>query len=161
VTELCIEAGDLGSAEVRSLLAEHLADMHATSPAESVHALDVEALAVPSVTFWTARRGGELLGCGALRHLSDGHGEVKSMRTARHARGTGVASRLLDHIIAEGRRRGYARLSLETGTQPFFAPARRLYRRRGFVDCPPFDTYVPDPHSVFLTLVLDGADRRR
>lgn len=154
MSELRIEGGDLASPEVRALLAEHLADMHATSPAESVHALDVGALTEPAVTFWTARRDGELLGCGALRHLGDGHGEVKSMRTARHARGTGVASRLLEHIVAEGRRRGYARLSLETGTQPFFAPARRLYRRYGFVDCPPFDAYRPDPHSAFLTLAL-------
>jgi putative acetyltransferase len=156
VTDLRIETGDLASPDVRSLLAEHLADMHATSPADSVHALDTEALAVPAVTFWTVRREGELLGCGALRHLTDVHGEVKSMRTARHARGTGVASRLLEHIVAEGHRRGYARLSLETGTQPFFAPARRLYRRYGFVDCPPFDTYQPDPNSTFLTLALDG-----
>lgn len=160
MTELRIETGELARPDVRSLLAEHLADMHATSPADSVHALDLEALAAPAVTFWTVRREGELLGCGALRRLTDAHGEVKSMRTARHARGTGVASRLLDHIVAEAYRRGYTRLSLETGTQPFFAPAHRLYRRYGFVDCPPFDGYRPDPNSAFLTLVLDGGGRR-
>lgn len=161
MTSLRIEPGDLTSPDVRALLAEHLTDMYATSPPESVHALDTEALQVPEVTFWTVRKAGVLLGCGALRRLTAEHGEIKSMRTARHARGTGVASRLLDHITAEARRRGYARLSLETGAQPYFAPARRLYRGRGFVDCPPFGHYAPDPNSVFLTLPLGGTPVRR
>ncbi|GAA4215605.1 GNAT family N-acetyltransferase [Actinocatenispora rupis] len=161
MTPLCIEPGDLTSPDVRALLAEHLTDMYATSPPESVHALDTEALQVPEVTFWTVRKAGVLLGCGALRRLTAEHGEIKSMRTARHARGTGVASRLLDHITAEARRRGYARLSLETGAQPYFAPARRLYRGRGFVDCAPFGDYAPDPNSVFLTLPLGGTPVRR
>lgn len=153
--------------DVRRLLDEHLADMFATSPAESVHALDHSALLAPSVTFWTARDDdGALLGCGALSELAadggvpadgavhPGHGEIKSMRTAAAARGRGVASALLTEIVAEARRRRYTRVSLETGTQDFFAPARRLYARHGFAECGPFGSYVLDPNSTFMTLEL-------
>ncbi len=152
VIEIAVE--DPARADVVALLAEHLADMHATSPAESVHALDVTALRVPAVTFWTARRDGALLGCAALKELEPGHGEVKSMRTATGSRGAGVATALLVHVLDEGRRRGYARISLETGSQEFFAPARRLYARHGFSECGPFADYVLDPHSVFFTRLL-------
>jgi putative acetyltransferase len=140
--------------DVTRLLTEHLADMHATSPAESVHALDVTGLQAASVTFWTARRAHELLGCAALKELADDHGEVKSMRTAPAARGAGVGAALVAHVIAEARSRGYARLSLETGPQDFFAPARRLYARHGFEECGPFGDYRLDPHSVFFSLAL-------
>jgi putative acetyltransferase len=140
--------------DVALLVDEHLADMHATSPPESVHALDVVALQVPTVTFWTARRDGALLGCAALKELAPTHGEVKSMRTAAAVRGAGVATALLLHVLDEARRRGYTRLSLETGSQDFFAPARRLYVRHGFTECGPFADYVPDPNSVFLTREL-------
>ena len=144
--------------DVRRLLDEHLTDMYATSPPESVHALDHSALLAPTVTFWTARDDdGTLLGCGALSELGDPgntHAEIKSMRTAAHARGRGVASALLDTLLAEARRRGRTRVSLETGTQDFFAPARRLYARHGFTECGPFGSYTLDPHSVFMTLEL-------
>ncbi|AEG44314.1 GNAT family N-acetyltransferase [Isoptericola variabilis] len=148
-------------ADVRALLDEHLADMHATSPPKSVHALDAAALLAPGVTFLTARApDGLLLGCGALSELAPsaagapGHGELKSMRTARTARGRGVATAVLARLLGLARERGYARVSLETGSQDFFAPARRLYARHGFVECGPFGSYVPDPHSVFMTLEL-------
>ena len=140
--------------DVTRLLAEHLADMHATSPAESVHALDVTGLLASTVTFWSARRDGELLGCGALKELAADHGEVKSMRTAEGARGQGVASALLRHLMHEAGLRGYSRLSLETGSQDYFAPARRLYARHGFEECGPFGDYRLDPHSMFFTRVL-------
>ncbi|WP_369375568.1 GNAT family N-acetyltransferase [Promicromonospora sp. Populi] len=149
-------------ADVRTLLDEHLTDMFATSPPESVHALDHSALLAPSLTFWTARDDdGALLGCGALSALDPVHppevdAEIKSMRTATHARGRGVASALLDAILTEARRRRYTRVSLETGTQDYFAPARRLYARHGFTECGPFGTYTLDPHSVFMTLELPG-----
>ncbi|QAY71040.1 GNAT family N-acetyltransferase [Xylanimonas protaetiae] len=138
--------------DVVVLLAEHLADMYATSPAESVHALDPAALAGPGITFVTARDAtGTLLGCGALTTLGPGHGELKSMRTAAGARGRGVATAVLEHLLALAAQRGCARVSLETGTEDYFAAARRLYARHGFVECPPFGAYVLDPHSVFLT----------
>ena len=144
--------------DVRRLLDEHLTDMFATSPAESVRALHHTALRAPAGTFWTARDdGGTLLVCGALKELDDAdatHGEIKSMRTAGPARGRGVASALLDVVLAEAERRGYGRVSLETGTQDYFAPARRLYARHGFAQCGPFGSYVLDPHSVFMTLEL-------
>jgi len=145
--------------DVRRLLDEHLADMFATSPAESVHALDHLALSAPSITFWTAREGGALLGCGALKLLNSPaesavQGEIKSMRTAAAARGRGVATLMLRHILNDARNRNLERLYLETGTEEFFAPARRLYARHGFTECPPFADYVLDPNSVFMELRL-------
>lgn len=142
-------------ADVVALLQEHLADMRATSPPESIHALDVDALAVPAITFVTARDDGVLLGCGALKALGDGHAEIKSMRTTDAARGRGVATEVLGWLLAEARARGLTRVSLETGTQDYFAAAHRLYVRHGFVDCEPFGDYTLDPHSRFLTLALD------
>lgn len=140
--------------DVLALLEEHLVDMYATSPAESVHALDPEALARPEISFWTARVEGSLLGCAALRRLSDEHAELKSMRTTPLARRRGVAGRLLDHVLGEARVRGHRRISLETGVEDYFAPARNLYLTRGFVECGPFADYALDPHSVFLTREL-------
>ncbi|MFK4295815.1 putative acetyltransferase [Arthrobacter sp. GAS37] len=154
-----VEPDDPARADVNQLLSEHLADMFATSPAESVHALDHSALSAPSITFWTARDGGTLLGCGALKLIesSDGaakHGEIKSMRTTASARGRGVATLVLKHILDEARSRNYEHIFLETGTEDYFAPARRLYVRNGFTQCPPFADYTLDPHSVFMELRL-------
>jgi putative acetyltransferase len=149
-----IVVDDLSGPEVAALLAEHLDDMRASSPPESKHALDLEALRRPDVTFWTVWSGDALLGFGALRELDTTHGEIKSMRTASAAQGRGVGSALVRHVVAEARRRGYRRLSLETGSSDHFAPARRLYERHGFVPCAPFGDYRPDRHSVHLTLVL-------
>ena len=145
--------------DVHELLSEHLADMFATSPAESVHALDHSALSAPSIAFWTAREDGNLLGCGALKLLDSPsgparHGELKSMRTTASARGRGVATRLLLHILDDARSRNLERIYLETGTENYFAPARRLYARHGFTECQPFAEYRPDPNSVFMELRL-------
>jgi putative acetyltransferase len=128
--------------------------MRLHSPPESVHALDLEALRKPDITFWSAWQDAELLGCGALKELDLLHGEIKSMRTAaRHLR-KGIAARLLRHIIEEAERRSYRRLSLETGSMEAFAPARRLYTRFGFRQCGPFGSYSEDPNSVFMTREL-------
>lgn len=152
-----------GSADVQQLLSEHLTDMFATSPAESVHALDAAALSGPDIAFWTAREDSEVLGCGALKLLEPGgagtrQGEIKSMRTAAHARGRGIGALLLTRILVEARRIGYHRLYLETGSQDYFAPARRLYQRHGFSICGPFAGYVHDPNSVYMTLDLGPAE---
>ncbi|SDT58747.1 putative acetyltransferase [Pseudarthrobacter equi] len=174
-----IDRDDPVRGDVHQLLSEHLADMFATSPAESVHALDHSALSVPSITFWTAREDGELLGCGALKlhdlesgrdveslkahgpavlgtelHSASGLGEIKSMRTAAAARGRGVATLMLNHIIDHARAQELERVCLETGTEDYFAPARRLYSRHGFTECAPFANYVLDPNSVFMELRL-------
>lgn len=151
-----IELDDPARADVRQLLDEHLADMFATSPADSVHALDHSALSAPGISFWTARDDGLLLGCCALKQLAASDGEIKSMRTTPAARGRGIAARLLTRIVAEAGQRHLEQLYLETGSEEFFAPARRLYRRHGFIDCPPFADYTPDPHSVFMRLTLSG-----
>ncbi|HBL29611.1 MAG TPA: GNAT family N-acetyltransferase [Acidobacteria bacterium] len=150
-----IRRDDLSGPQVRALLEEHLQSMYELSPPESVHALDLEGLRRPDVTFWTLWDGDELAGCGALKELSPAHGEIKSMRTAQAHRNKGVARALLRHILEEARRRSYTRLSLETGSQPAFEPARRLYASFGFTFCGPFADYVEDPNCVFMTRVID------
>ena len=145
---------DLKGSEIGALLNEHLANMHLHSPPESTHALPIEKLRSPDVTFWSVWENGELLGCGALQELDPQHGEIKSMRTvSRHLR-KGVARAVLDHIIKEAKRRGYQRLSLETGSMAAFEPARQLYAAAGFVYCEPFADYWEDPNSVFMTMKL-------
>jgi putative acetyltransferase len=149
-----VRLDDLSGVEVGNLLDEHLSSMAQLSPPESVHALDIDALRKPEITFWTAWSGNELLGCGALKELDPKHGEVKSMRTSLAHRRKGVARTMLTHIIAEAYNRSYARLSLETGSMPAFEPAQRLYASFGFTYCLPFGDYVADPNSVFMTRAL-------
>lgn len=152
---LAIDRDDPHRPDVLALLDEHLTDMYATSPPESVHALDPAALVGPGLTFWTARDpDGTLLGCAALKELGPTDGELKSMRTAEAARGRGVGAAVLAHVLAEATARGYRTVHLETGTQDYFARARRLYTRAGFVGCGPFGHYTLDPHSVFYRLTL-------
>lgn len=151
---LSVEPDNPARTDVLALLNEHLQHMYALSPAESVHALDLERLQLADITFWTARDGDLLLGCGALKELNPEHGEVKSMRTPTALRGRGAGRALLEHILKEARRRHYKRLSLETGPQEAFIPAVRLYESVGFSVCGPFGEYKPDPYSLFMTLVL-------
>ena len=147
--------GGLDHPAVIGLLRLHLDSMAALSPPESVHALGLAALRRPEVSFWTAWNGEALLGCGALKALGDGEGEIKSMRTAPGHVRKGVASALLDHIIAAARARGYRRLNLETGSGPAFEAAHAFYRRFGFVDCGAFADYpADDPFSRFMSLAL-------
>jgi len=146
-----IRVDDLRSPEVIALLQEHLRCMALVSPPESRHALDVEGLRQPGITFWSIWDGKNLAGCAALKELDERHGEIKSMRTASKYRRQGLASRLLQHLIEEGKRRGYTRLSLETGSMDYFEPARSLYRRFGFSSCAPFGSYREDPNSTFMT----------
>jgi len=149
-----IELDDLSRPQVHALLREHLDDMHQISPPESVHALDLEQLKKPDITFWSVWSGDQLLGCGALKEIEPGHGEIKSMRTAHAHRRKGVAQAVLSRIVEEARRRAYSRLSLETGSQDEFVPAQRLYASFGFEHCGPFGHYVEDPNSVFMTRCL-------
>ena len=151
---MVIKIDDLSGSEVQELLREHLRSVALHSPPESVHALDIEGLRQPEVTFWTVWEDGELLGCGALKELDAGHAEIKSMRTSAPHLRKGVAKNLLRHIIEEAGRRGYSRLSLETGSMEAFEPARRLYADFGFTYCGPFADYVEDPYSVFMTREL-------
>jgi len=141
---------DLTGPEVRAMVSDHLADMRATSPPESVHALSIAQIHADAVTFWSVWDGEHLAGCGGLKALPGCEGELKSMRTAARYRGRGVGTFMLAHLIEESRTRGYQRINLETGSQDFFAPARRLYARHGFVECPPFGEYMADPNSVFM-----------
>jgi putative acetyltransferase len=149
-----IRVDDLSRPPVQALLEEHLRHMHQLSPPESVHALPIGALRGPGITFWSVWEGEQLLGCGALKELDAAHGEIKSMRTAAAHRRRGVARALLEHILAEARRRGYSRLSLETGSNEPFEAARRLYAAFGFAPCGPFAAYVDDPNSAFMTRLV-------
>ncbi len=149
-----ITEGGLDEPDVIALLGEHLQDMADLSPPGSVHALDVQQLKAPDVTFWSMREDAELLGCIALKHVDDGHGEIKSMRTSSEHLRKGVAAELLQHVIDEARRRSYGRLSLETGSGPGFEAAYALFSKLGFVECGPFADYREDPFSRFMTLEL-------
>ncbi len=149
-----IERDDLTRPEIHALLEEHLRNMHALGPPESVHALDLAKLRAPGITFWSAWDDTGLLGCGALSELSPTHGEIKSMRTPEARRRTGAGRALLMHILDVARARGYERLSLETGSVAAFEPAHRLYESVGFVRTGPFGSYVEDVNSVFMTLAL-------
>ena len=149
-----IEIDDLTRPAVHALLREHLRSMHALGPPESVHALDLDALRQPDISFWTVWEGTDLLGCGAVKYLNPQHAELKSMRTATAHLRQGVARAMLNHILDAARNQGFKRLSLETGTASAFAPAYRLYASAGFVECGPFEGYTLDPHSVFMTKVL-------
>ena len=149
-----IRVDNLQGEAIKALLQLHLDAMHQHSPPESVHALDINALRHPSITFWTAWAHGELLGCGALKRLNSGHGELKSMRTAVAHLRKGVARALLRHIESAARAEGMERLSRETGSTAPFEAALRLYASEGFVNCGPFSDYTLDPFSVFMTKLL-------
>ncbi|MEW9552024.1 GNAT family N-acetyltransferase [Nonomuraea sp. NPDC050783] len=149
-----IVVDDLSGPEIAAFLNEHVEEMKSITPPESVHALDLDGLRSPGVTFWSAMDGGSVVACGAIKRLDAAHAELKSMRTASHLKRSGLASLMLKHILAEARRMGFTRLSLETGSTDFFLPARRLYEKFGFDYCEPFAGYRPDPHSVFMTRLL-------
>jgi putative acetyltransferase len=151
---ITFHSGDLDSADVQALLDFHFKQMRETSPPEACHVLPAGGLGDSSVTFWSARENGELLGVGALKQLAPDHGEIKSMRTAPAALGRGVGRALLNHIVAEARSRGYKRLSLETGSTEPFAAALRLYESEGFVPCGPFGEYRHTPFTRFFTREL-------
>lgn len=151
---MTIREDDVTGAEIVRLLTEHLDDMKSITPPESVHALGADALRAPGITLWSAWEGGALLGCGALKALDAASGEIKAMRTADAHRRKGVAAKILEHLIAEARRRGYRRLYLETGAAPAFVAARTLYLSYGFALRGPFADYVEDPNSVFMSLDL-------
>lgn len=151
---MIIKKDDLTGSEVAELLREHLHSMTLHSPPESIHALDLEALRKPEITFWSGWEGMELVGIGALKELNVQHAEIKSMRSASSHLRKGVARRMLHHILDEAGRRGYRRVSLETGSMDAFQPARMLYASFGFRHCGPFADYKEDPYSVFMTKEL-------
>ena len=148
---LDIRPADLSDPALAAFLRAHLADLAPTAPACSQHALDLDGLRAPGVRLWSAHDGPHLVGTVALAPVSEGHEELKSMRTDPQRRGRGIGAALLDHALADAAARGITRVSLETGSTPFFAPARALYARAGFVGCGPFGDYSPDSHSTFMT----------
>lgn len=149
-----IRPDDLSGPEIADLIAIHARTMLAASPPESCHFLPLEGLRQPSVSVWSMWEDGALIGCGALKALEGGTGEIKSMHTREVLRGRGLGRQMLEHILAEARRRGYSALYLETGSMDAFIPARKLYEAYGFTYCGPFGDYVDDPHSVFMMLRL-------
>ncbi|WP_326494464.1 GNAT family N-acetyltransferase [Nocardioides pini] len=156
-----ITRADFGDPRLVAFLQAHLDDLEPTAPPESRHALDLTALQGDGVRLWVAAADDGIHGTVALAPVDDGHEELKSMRTEPRLRGTGVATRLLAHALDDARRRGVSRVSLETGSMEFFAPARRFYARSGFVPCEPFGSYADDPLSTFMTLALGPGRRPR
>jgi putative acetyltransferase len=149
-----IRRDNLSGADVQALVEEHITEMLSNTPIESVHTLPLDSLRKPEVTFWSAWHQGELSGCGALMELDVTHGEIKSMRTKVKFLRMGVGQAILNRIISEASKRGYTRLSLETGSAEAFKPAVNLYEQNGFEVCDPFGDYKHDPHSVFMTKIL-------
>lgn len=149
-----IRLDPLTGPDIIALLHEHVAEARRNSPPGSSHALDLDRLRAPDITFWSAWEGDTLMGCVALKELDPEHGEIKSMRTASAHQRKGVGAKLLQHVLEEAARRGYRRVSLETGALAFFQPARSLYARFGFVPCGPFAQYRDDPASVFMTRTI-------
>lgn len=152
-----IEIEDPVRADIQALLQEHLRDMRAISPPESVHALDVDALRTPQITFLAARENGGLIGCGALKALDSTSGEIKSMRTANGHLRKGVAAAILVRILNIAHQRSYQQLKLETGRTAAFEPAQRLYERFGFATCAPFADYTDDPFSLYMSAEVASA----
>ncbi|MER7985424.1 GNAT family N-acetyltransferase [Streptomyces noursei] len=146
-----IVVDDLSGPQIAEFLEEHVQEMRSVTPLESKHALDLDELRLPEVTFWSVLDGDALVGCCALKKLDVGHAELKSMRTSSARKRSGIATRLLEHVLAEAERMGLTRISLETGSTEFFRPARNLYQKFGFDYCEPFGSYQPDPNSVFMT----------
>ena len=153
-TPLRIIEDDLSGPQIAALLRLHLDEMRQWSPPQSVHAMPIERLRAPDVTFYSAWYGGALAGCGALKQIDAHHGELKSMRAHPDYRGKGIGRAILDHLLAEARARGYTRVSLETGRSAPFLPARRLYEANGFTECPPFGNYAADDFSICMTRPL-------
>ena len=151
---IIIKAADLDTPEFHALIETHAELMLSLSPPGSCHFLPMDGLRAPDVTVWEIRDGEALVGCGGLKELSGEHGEIKSMHTLQAKRGSGLGRKMLEHVLSEARRRGYQRLSLETGSTEGFKPARTLYQSCGFEICPPFGDYAEDPHSVFMTRPL-------
>lgn len=149
-----IRPDDLTSAEMADLIATHAQTMLAASPPESCHFLPIDGLRQPSVSVWSMWEEGALIGCGALKDLGNGEGEIKSMHTRAHLRGKGLGRRMLEHILGEAKARGYTSLWLETGSMDAFIPARRLYESYGFTYAGPFGDYAEDPNSVFMHLQM-------
>lgn len=152
-----IRLADFEDPALEVFLRAHLADMAPESPKESQHALDMAALRQPGVRLWVAWHGRRIAGTCALAVLAPGHEELKSMRTEPELRGRGVASELLNHVLGDARARHVGRISLETGSMEFFAPARALYAKHGFAPCPPFGSYKEDPHSSYMTRAVTTA----
>ncbi|MFC7370600.1 GNAT family N-acetyltransferase [Fictibacillus iocasae] len=151
---MLIKTDDLTGYQIKALISEHLNGMSLHSPPESIHALNLDGLKQPDITFWSVWDGEELAGCGALKELDASHGEIKSMRTSSAFLRKGIARQLLQHILDEAKSRGYERVSLETGSMKAFEPARKLYASFGFQECAPFAQYSDDPNSVCMTKLL-------
>lgn len=151
-----IRIDNLEGADIAEFLQQHIDDMKSVSPTESKHALDLEGLRAPDITFWSLYDGDQLVGCAALKEMGVGLGELKSMRVKASARGGGIGSKLVSHIVQEAKNRQYRLLALETGSMSFFEPARALYLKHGFTYCGPFGSYKEDPYSVFMELRLDA-----
>ncbi len=146
--------GNFDNSEVNELLKKHFVELRSVSPEGSAHVLDIQGLKDPSIKFWSLWEDDKLIGCGALKFLERNHGEFKSIRVANEFRKKGVGSRIINHLIEDAKKLKITKLSIETGAGEFFLPARNLFSKFGFKDCPPFAHYKKDPNSCYYTLDL-------
>jgi putative acetyltransferase len=140
--------------DLKLLMERHTQAMHAQTPPESIHMMDASKLAAPGIWFFVMRDEGEAIGMGAVKRIDDTHAEIKSMRILAERRGQGLSRQMLDHLVDHALSQGFLRLSLETGSQPGFAPARGLYAKAGFAECGPFEGYTLDPNSIYMTRMI-------
>ena len=140
--------------EVNSLLTKHFIELRSVSPEGSAHVLDIPGLKISSIKFWSLWDNNQLIGCGALKFLSDTHGEFKSIRVADKHRKKGMGEKIISHLITEAKKIGIKKLSIETGAGEFFLPARKLFKKFGFKTCKPFAHYKEDPNSCYFDLEI-------
>ena len=148
--------GNFDHPEVNQLLKKHFIELRAASPEGSAHVLDIPGLKVNSIKFWSLWEKNFLIGCGALKFLEHNHGEFKSIRIHDNFRGKGNGIKIINHLMVEAKKLDITRISIETGSSKFFAPARKLFEKCGFEPCPPFAHYTEDINSLYLTKLLDN-----
>ena len=78
----------------------------------------------------------------------------KSIRVADNFRKKGIGEKIINHLILEAKKLNIVKLSVETGAGNFFQPARKLFNKFGFKECPPFAHYKEDPNSCYYTLKI-------
>ena len=146
--------GNFDNPDVNALLKKHFVELRSVSPAGSTHVLDIEGLKDNTIKFWSLWENNEIIGCGALKFLEKGHGEFKSIRVADNFRKKGIGEKIINHLILEAKKLNIVKLSVETGAGNFFQPARKLFNKFGFKECPPFAHYKEDPNSCYYTLKI-------
>jgi GNAT superfamily N-acetyltransferase len=153
-TDITIERCDLLSPTAADLIAALNAELSKTypEPGATHFRLGPEEVAEGKGVFVVALYGGKAAGCGALRTLGEGIGEIKRMYVRPDQRGSGIGRRVLAALEAEARALGLTRIVLETGLRQ--GAALGLYETAGYLRIPAYGEYVDSPLSVCLAKEL-------